>query len=241
MSPARRPQWSGAAGHSSLAHDWPSRASFIMSRVARPVRAEGTRDPRPRLQPRFVSGRRRCRIPIGGCAEDPRSSIRDRGRIQRWSPRGTARNHPHDERRLRAREDVDRTSLLSRAPRTALNRNRAGAPARRSGSCPLDDRRSGATDYTQKPAFMLYTQSMALHRSQLLKFGGFDERIQPSAEDNDLSYCWLRAGRLSDSNPTSSPGTTTGAAVSSWRVSTSTTGSAKACWTGSTCGAAICA
>jgi GT2 family glycosyltransferase len=50
-------------------------------------------------------------------------------------------------------------------------------------------------DYAQKPAFVLYTQSMALHRSQLLEFGGFDERIQPSAEDNDLSYRWLRAGR----------------------------------------------
>jgi GT2 family glycosyltransferase len=49
-------------------------------------------------------------------------------------------------------------------------------------------------EYARRPAFVLYTQSMALHRSRLLEFGGFDERIQPSAEDNDLSYRWLRAG-----------------------------------------------
>ena len=50
-------------------------------------------------------------------------------------------------------------------------------------------------EYSGRPAFVLYTQSMALHRSVLLEFGGFDERIQPAAEDNDLSYRWLRAGR----------------------------------------------
>jgi GT2 family glycosyltransferase len=49
-------------------------------------------------------------------------------------------------------------------------------------------------EYAQKPAFVLFTQSMAVHRSRLLEFGGFDERIQPSAEDNDLSYRWLKAG-----------------------------------------------
>lgn len=43
--------------------------------------------------------------------------------------------------------------------------------------------------------FVLYTQCMALHRTPLLEFGGFDGRIAPSAEDNDLSYRWLRAGR----------------------------------------------
>jgi GT2 family glycosyltransferase len=50
-------------------------------------------------------------------------------------------------------------------------------------------------EYSGGGAFVLYTQSMALHRSVLLEFGGFDERIQPAAEDNDLSYRWLRAGR----------------------------------------------
>jgi GT2 family glycosyltransferase len=49
-------------------------------------------------------------------------------------------------------------------------------------------------EYSGRAAFVLYTQSMALHRSVLLEFGGFDERIQPAAEDNDLSYRWLRAG-----------------------------------------------
>jgi GT2 family glycosyltransferase len=51
-----------------------------------------------------------------------------------------------------------------------------------------------AREYSRQVAFVLYTQCMALHRSVLLEFGGFDGRIQPSAEDNDLSYRWLRAG-----------------------------------------------
>jgi GT2 family glycosyltransferase len=50
-------------------------------------------------------------------------------------------------------------------------------------------------EYSREVAFVLYTQSMALHRTVLLEFGGFDGRIQPAAEDNDLSYRWLRAGR----------------------------------------------
>jgi len=45
-----------------------------------------------------------------------------------------------------------------------------------------------------RPAFVLYTQSMALRRSDVLACGGFDGRIRPSAEDNDLSYRWIRAG-----------------------------------------------
>jgi GT2 family glycosyltransferase len=50
-------------------------------------------------------------------------------------------------------------------------------------------------EYSREVAFVLYTQSMALRRTVLLEFGGFDGRIQPAAEDNDLSYRWLRAGR----------------------------------------------
>ncbi len=50
-------------------------------------------------------------------------------------------------------------------------------------------------EHREKPGFFLYTQSMALARSAVLDFGGFDGRIRPSAEDNDLSYRWLRAGR----------------------------------------------
>jgi GT2 family glycosyltransferase len=45
------------------------------------------------------------------------------------------------------------------------------------------------------PDFVLFTQCMALRRSDVLRFGGFDGRISPSGEDNDLSYRWLRAGR----------------------------------------------
>jgi GT2 family glycosyltransferase len=52
-----------------------------------------------------------------------------------------------------------------------------------------------AREHVGKPNFVLYTQCMALKRVSLLAFGGFDERVQPSAEDNDLSYRWLRAGR----------------------------------------------
>lgn len=52
-----------------------------------------------------------------------------------------------------------------------------------------------AREYFREVAFVLYTQSMALHRTALLEFGGFDGRIRPTAEDNDLSYRWLRAGK----------------------------------------------
>jgi len=46
-----------------------------------------------------------------------------------------------------------------------------------------------------RPNFVLFTQCMALDRRQVLAFGGFDERIRHGADDNDLSYRWLRAGR----------------------------------------------
>lgn len=52
-----------------------------------------------------------------------------------------------------------------------------------------------AREYRGRADFVLYTQCMAFHRSVVLDFGGFDGRIRPSAEDNDLSYRWLRAGR----------------------------------------------
>ena len=50
-------------------------------------------------------------------------------------------------------------------------------------------------EHAGRPHFVLYTQCMAVHRTDVLEFGGFDGRIRPSAEDNDLSYRWLRAGR----------------------------------------------
>jgi GT2 family glycosyltransferase len=50
-------------------------------------------------------------------------------------------------------------------------------------------------EHVGKPNFALYTQCMALRRTDVLDFGGFDGRVRPSAEDNDLSYRWLRSGR----------------------------------------------
>lgn len=51
-------------------------------------------------------------------------------------------------------------------------------------------------DYTGEiRADAIYTQSLATRRSSLLEVGGFDERIRPSAEDNDLCYRWLKSGR----------------------------------------------
>lgn len=50
-------------------------------------------------------------------------------------------------------------------------------------------------EYVGRPGFVLYTQCMSLRRANVLGFGGFDGQIRPSAEDNDLSYRWLRAGR----------------------------------------------
>lgn len=57
----------------------------------------------------------------------------------------------------------------------------------------IDD--ATAREYSGKGAFVLYTQCIALRRSPVLAFGGFDGSVRPSAEDNDLSYRWLRAGR----------------------------------------------
>ena len=53
-----------------------------------------------------------------------------------------------------------------------------------------------AKTHVGKPEFVLFTQCMAVRRSDVLAIGGFDGRISPSAEDNDLSYRWLRAGRV---------------------------------------------
>lgn len=42
---------------------------------------------------------------------------------------------------------------------------------------------------------VLYPNNMALNRTAVLELGGFDERFTSAAEDNDLCYRWLRAGR----------------------------------------------
>jgi GT2 family glycosyltransferase len=42
---------------------------------------------------------------------------------------------------------------------------------------------------------VLYPANMVVPRSRVLAFGGFDERFETAAEDNDLCYRWLRATR----------------------------------------------
>ena len=50
-------------------------------------------------------------------------------------------------------------------------------------------------DYTgERTSGVLYTNNALGPRAELVAFGGFDERL-PTAEDNDLCYRWLRAGR----------------------------------------------
>lgn len=53
-------------------------------------------------------------------------------------------------------------------------------------------------DYTgTRASGVLYPANMVLPRRSVLEFGGFDERpsLRRAAEDNDLCYRWLRAGR----------------------------------------------
>jgi GT2 family glycosyltransferase len=47
----------------------------------------------------------------------------------------------------------------------------------------------------QRHSGALFPNNMALNRRLALAFGGFDERFETAAEDNDFSYRWLRAGR----------------------------------------------
>jgi GT2 family glycosyltransferase len=47
----------------------------------------------------------------------------------------------------------------------------------------------------------LYAGNMACERDSLLRFGGFDPWIRPAAEDNDLCYRWLSAGRAVHYHP----------------------------------------
>jgi GT2 family glycosyltransferase len=42
---------------------------------------------------------------------------------------------------------------------------------------------------------VLFPANMVLPRSDVLAFGGFDERFKTAAEDNDFSYRWLKEGR----------------------------------------------
>jgi GT2 family glycosyltransferase len=50
-------------------------------------------------------------------------------------------------------------------------------------------------DYTGTIEYgVLYTNNVVMSRSAVLEFGAFDERFE-TAEDNDLCYRWLKAGR----------------------------------------------
>ena len=52
-----------------------------------------------------------------------------------------------------------------------------------------------ARDYTGDPyCSVLVRSNMVGSRSRLLEIGGFDERFETSAEDDDLCYRWLKAG-----------------------------------------------
>ena len=83
----------------------------------------------------------------------------------------------------------------------------------------------------------LYPNNMALSRTAVLAFGGFDERLR-FAEDNDLGYRWLRAGRRVRYRPTWSCGTATGATRTSCSGSTCRTGAPRVSSTPSTCSGA---
>jgi GT2 family glycosyltransferase len=63
---------------------------------------------------------------------------------------------------------------------------------------PLDRRHdhTGSVD-----CWALFAANMVTSRSALLDIGAFDERVVPTAEDNDLCYRWLRAGRSLQSVP----------------------------------------
>jgi GT2 family glycosyltransferase len=51
-------------------------------------------------------------------------------------------------------------------------------------------------DFTGESAwYVLFANNMGFSRSAVLDFGGFDERFESAAEDNDLCYRGLRAGR----------------------------------------------
>lgn len=65
--------------------------------------------------------------------------------------------------------------------------NAAGVPSLRYDETPRDF--TGTLEDGE-----LYGANMAMSRATLLEFGGFDPRMQPTGEDNDLCYRWLRAG-----------------------------------------------
>ena len=65
--------------------------------------------------------------------------------------------------------------------------DRRNVPAIRDDPAPRDY--TGTLSYSA-----LYTNNAVMSRSEVLDFGGFDEDFE-TAEDNDLCYRWLKAGR----------------------------------------------
>jgi GT2 family glycosyltransferase len=61
-----------------------------------------------------------------------------------------------------------------------------------------EDRRVHAS---RRAMGVLYPCNMACDREAVLGIGGFDPRIRPAAEDNDLCYRWLCAGRAVHYDP----------------------------------------
>ncbi len=143
-----------------------------MPRVARTMRAPGGRDPRHRLQRRRCRCRRRRRL----CHRRVRAD-----RLSDDAASAAAFNlglheAQHEVVLLTNDDCTVEPTWVERGcpPRLAASRNLIvtgrvrpyGDPARRS----LDDRRSRSSVSTRrKPAFVLYTQSMALHRSRLAR------------------------------------------------------------------------
>lgn len=81
-----------------------------------------------------------------------------------------------------------------KADTTAIVTGRVLAVGERS-SVPSRIDEATSHDYTGELQYgALYGANMSCNRSLVLDFGGFDPRFE-AAEDNDLCYRWLRAGR----------------------------------------------
>jgi GT2 family glycosyltransferase len=76
-------------------------------------------------------------------------------------------------------------------------------PGRDGGHVPSTTDYPHAHDYSGGLSISaLFPNNMVLNRRAVLAFGGFDERLRVAAEDNDLCYRWLKAGRRLRYEPT---------------------------------------
>jgi glycosyltransferase involved in cell wall biosynthesis len=53
-----------------------------------------------------------------------------------------------------------------------------------------------AREYRRSPARVLLAHNMGCSRRAVLDLGGFDERMLPVSEDDDLAFRWIRSGRV---------------------------------------------